>query len=76
MKYQKPRCDCGFELVFTSTFTYGNTYRIDKQGKIGRRVIKRSGDDFIESALCCEVCNNVYSYYDDESGRVHRGNLK
>lgn len=76
MKYQKPTCDCGVALVFTSTFTFYNSYKIDKHGKVGRRVIQRSEDDFLDSSLCCSECGNVYSFYDDKNGRIVRGDLK
>lgn len=72
MKYQKPICDCGSDLVLIETYTYGKIYENGLRGKV-TKTPSRSADDFLESNLNCRTCGNVYSYHEDEMGRLVRG---
>ena len=64
MKYEKPKCECGEELVFEKELVYTQYYKITKDGKIYEKPFQktdcyRTGSIGI---LICLKCGNEYEW--------------
>lgn len=76
MVYEKPKCDCGAELVWWSQPTYTDMYRITKNGKKAKRAYSHhyEGEGPEERLICSnQTCLDDYDFDFDEKDRVVRG---
>ncbi|MDP4224761.1 MAG: hypothetical protein Q8910_00125 [Bacteroidota bacterium] len=78
MKYEKPKCDCGYELYYTIEYKMEVRRNINKTGRISKRSFFKSkpiSDEEGFEALVCPRCNKCYQvdpwYYEDK--RIRRG---
>jgi hypothetical protein len=71
MRYQKPSCDCGGELLFVEIEHTEVHYKITKKGSQSKKVydkVEKFGTD--EQSMKCEDCGSRYPWTYDENGRI------
>jgi hypothetical protein len=75
MKYLKPKCDCGADLIYVCEVMYEETQKIKKDGTLAKIISKCStgvsGAEFLE----CIKCDNEYCV-DILHGIIIRGELR
>lgn len=73
MPYEKPRCDCGEELVLCADVVVTKFYKITKIGKESKRVYDTLPTEMINGTrLQCEECLAIYDYSFDKKERIIR----
>ncbi|MNZ96470.1 hypothetical protein D3C78_1156630 [compost metagenome] len=75
LAYEKPKCDCGDDLIYWVQEAVTVTRNITKAGKIGKHEnVERVGEGSGNlSRLSCPSCGKEYEWDFDEKDRVVRG---
>lgn len=73
MRYQKPKCDCGEELLFCVDEVITVFYKITQNGEESKRKFDRMPSVSHQAhRLSCPDCNRLYDYSFDEQNRIVR----
>lgn len=83
MKYIKPKCECGENLVIVEERTYERIYNITRNGDLSdkKRIRKRdvlladvglAGSSWLE----CNQCHKEYDIDYDDNNRIIRGDIR
>lgn len=75
MKYEKPKCDCGKELVVSREQFIEVRFKINKNGSESKNPFSKTKPGFNEdgfNALICPYCNSSYEFF-FEDNRIYRG---
>lgn len=74
MIYEKPKCDCGNELVLISYESRAVLTKIKKNGEEYSKPFKKEKPGTLEiNNLYCLDCDIEYMYYEDREGRIIKG---
>lgn len=74
MKYEKPKCDCGEELVVSRDKYITVQFKINKSGTEAQKPFYQTKLGFNEEgfiALVCPKCNTAYNFIVDHN-RIYR----
>lgn len=73
MTYQKPRCDCGEELLYCVDEVSTNFYKITNKGEEGKRKYDSLPSTLAHGQrLYCGECQEYYEFDYDDQGRIIR----
>ncbi|WP_199426949.1 hypothetical protein [Thermaerobacillus caldiproteolyticus] len=73
MIYEKPKCDCGEELIYYECRSTEYLFKIRKDGEIYKKPFSNSGDHFEYSGLKCVKCDICYHPELSSDGKLIRG---
>lgn len=76
MVYQKPKCDCGTDLIWWSQPVFTVRYHINKNGKKAKNPIKLGKSyegETVYERLTCVNCDKEYEIEFDDRDRIIRG---
>ena len=74
MKYEKPKCECGEELIILEhTMHTTNNRKIKTDGRLAERNFGETATEVHAVELNCPSCCNSYEIEFDKGGRVLRG---
>lgn len=71
MKYEKPKCDCGEELVIWKSYLVLKKWTIKKNGKMSKYPIIMDENSESGLTLKCLKCDKEY-WYQEIDGRIYR----
>lgn len=73
MIYKKPICHCGEKLIYLEDRIVSTSFKINKNGKVGKRSIEVCEGEMEAHSLYCDGCRETYAIYYDENERIIRG---
>lgn len=72
MAYEKPKCDCGRELMITKMESVEKFYKIKKDGTLCKKPNETTIGYIQEEHLWCSECCETYAIDYDENDRLIR----
>lgn len=74
MKYKKPVCECGNELVYICDVKYTQWFKINMNGRVRKKpyIEHQIHTDAFFECLWCSKCNCEYDY-ELLDGKMYRG---
>ena len=77
MKYEKPICDCGGELLFCVDEISTNFYKITNKGEESKRKYDSLPSTSKQAErLVCDDCRKIHPFTYDNEGRIIRSDIE